>query len=44
MGGEFAVSNMHVLRSAQGMRLRGSIANQIKDLPDGATVEIRVTK
>jgi hypothetical protein len=43
-GGEFAVSNMYVLDAVQGMRLRASIATQIRDLPDGATIEFHVVK
>jgi hypothetical protein len=38
LGGEFSPENLYLLDAAEGMRLRGSLAVQIRDLPDGATV------
>jgi hypothetical protein len=41
-GGEFTVSNLHPVDSVEAMRFRGHVARQIRDLPDGQTVQIRV--
>jgi hypothetical protein len=43
MGGPFTVDNLLPVDAATGMRFRGEIAAQIKDLPDGATVDIQFT-
>lgn len=42
-GGTFTVDNLYALDCSQSMSFRASIANQIKNLPDGATIQIRVT-
>lgn len=42
LGGEFDVGNVHALDRLQGMELRASIARQIRDLPDGAPITLRV--
>ncbi len=42
LGGEFTSKNLHVLEAVKGMRYRASIAVQIRDLPDGASVNLRV--
>jgi hypothetical protein len=42
-GGEFAVRNLAPLDAVAAMRMRGCIAVQIKDLPDGAKIELRIT-
>jgi hypothetical protein len=41
LGGEFSVQNCHLLEAVKGMKYRASIAVQIRDLPDGATVKLR---
>jgi hypothetical protein len=41
-GGEFSVQNLAPLDAVAAMRMRGQIAMQIKDLPDGARIELRV--
>lgn len=41
-GGEYAVDNLYTADSVEGMRFRGDVAVQIRDLPDGAQVEFRV--
>jgi hypothetical protein len=41
LGGDFAVANVHALDAVKGMQFRASIAVQIRDLPDGAKVELR---
>lgn len=42
LGGEFVVENLHAVESVKGMKLRASIAVQIRDLPDGAKVTLQV--
>lgn len=42
LGGEFDVSNVYALDAAEGMRVRGQLAVQIRDLPDGARVRYRI--
>lgn len=42
LGGEFAASNLFAVDAVEGMRLRGDLASQLRDLPDGATVTYRV--
>jgi hypothetical protein len=42
LGGEFTSKNLHALEAVKGMRYRASIAVQIRDLPDGASVNLRV--
>lgn len=38
-GGEFTLENLYLGSSVEGMKFRASIANQIKDLPDGAQIQ-----
>ncbi len=42
IGGEFEVSNLKAEDEIAAMRIRAAIANQIRDLPDGSPVEIRL--
>lgn len=41
-GGSFELENLYVSCSAKGMKFRASIANQIKDLPDGAQIQFHL--
>jgi hypothetical protein len=43
LGGECSIDNLHALDAAQGMRLRGDVAAQIRDLPDGTRVRYDTT-
>jgi hypothetical protein len=43
LGGEYEIDNLYALGSVKAMKLRASIATQIRDLPDGSTVTLRVT-
>lgn len=43
LGGEYDLENLHALDAVRGMRLRGELAIQIRDLPDGASVAYEVT-
>jgi len=44
LGGDFLVENLYPLGSVQGMRLRAELAHQLRDLPDGATVNFTVVE
>jgi hypothetical protein len=37
-GGEFGLSNLEAMEAVKAMRMRGSIATQLVDLPDGASI------
>jgi hypothetical protein len=43
LGGEYVIDNLVALDAAEGMRLRGELARQLEDLPEGAHVVYRVT-
>jgi hypothetical protein len=43
LGGAFEIENLVLLDAAQGMRLRGEVAQQLHDVPDGAQVSFRIT-
>jgi hypothetical protein len=42
LGGDFVIENLYPLYSLVGMQVRGELAVQIRDLPDGAQVTYRV--
>jgi hypothetical protein len=42
LGGDFKLANLKAIDAVIGMKFRASIARQIRDLPDGATVELKV--
>ncbi|QZY97500.1 hypothetical protein K7X52_21165 (plasmid) [Pantoea dispersa] len=42
LGGEFSVKNLRAQQSVTAMRARGSIAVQIRDMPDGGTIKLNV--
>ena len=44
LGGPYSTNNLYSLDSVQGMRLRASIALQIKDVPDGTPAKLRVSR
>ena len=39
-GGKFTVDNLFAVDAVEGMRFRGDIARQIRDLPDGTKIKI----
>lgn len=41
-GGEYEVHNLVCMRDVDAMRARANLANQIRDLPDGAEVRFRI--
>lgn len=44
LGGDFALSNLVAVDAVKGMRARGNLARQIRDLPDGAKIRYEVTQ
>ncbi|HEX4729144.1 MAG TPA: hypothetical protein VH298_15170 [Jatrophihabitans sp.] len=44
LGGKYEVDNLYAMDAARGMRLRGELAVQIRDLPDGATIRYTITE
>ncbi len=42
VGGEFKLDNLYLADAVEGMQFRADIANQIKDLPDGAQIKFKV--
>lgn len=42
LGGDYALENLCAISSVSGMKTRGNLARQIKELPDGAAVEFRI--
>lgn len=43
-GGAFGVDNLYAADAVEGMRARGNLAVQIRDLPDGAKISYRIVK
>jgi hypothetical protein len=41
-GGKYEVENLYPLDEVKGMQFRASIANQIRDLPDGAQITFEI--
>ncbi len=39
VGGQFAIDNLFLLDSVKAMQLRANLAAQIKDLPDGSSIQ-----
>lgn len=42
LGGEFSPANLRAIEAVKGMRFRGDLAVQIRDLPDGAQIDLKV--
>jgi len=42
LGGAYEVSNLYAVDAVQGMRYRGELWEQLRDLPDGAQVRLKV--
>jgi hypothetical protein len=40
-GGEFSIDNLLAMNESKGMEYRADIANQIRELPDGAKIRMR---
>lgn len=41
-GGKFVLDNLYLGDAVEGMKFRAEIANQIKNLPDGAKIKLKV--
>ena len=44
LGGQFAIENLYELNDVEGMRFRASIANQLRDCPDGSKVVLNIKR
>ena len=44
LGGEYSVANLYSANAIGGMRFRGHVATQIRDVPDGSTIRLRVVE
>jgi hypothetical protein len=44
LGGKFTVDNLYLLDSVTGMKLRGDLAQQIKNSPDGTKITFKIVK
>ncbi|MBC7351479.1 MAG: SMI1/KNR4 family protein [Thermogutta sp.] len=42
LGGGYEVENLYSVNDVEGMRFRGSLARQIRDVPDGAQIRIKL--
>jgi hypothetical protein len=42
LGGAYTVDNLYAVDAVEGMRLRGHLAREIKDLPDGSSVRFTI--
>lgn len=42
LGGKYEAANVHAVDAVKGMKYRASIAVQIRDLPDGASITLNV--
>ena len=42
LGGEYSIPNIKMAPLAELIRFSGDLANQIKDLPDGAQIQLKV--
>jgi hypothetical protein len=42
MGGEYKADNLFAIEASKGMRYRADIWKQIRDLPDGAPIQLKV--
>jgi hypothetical protein len=40
-GGDYGFENLSVKDAAAAMRIRGPIAQQLRDLPEGSTIRLR---
>jgi len=42
LGGEYAVENLYSVSGVKAMQWQGHLATQLRDFPDGTTIELRV--
>ena len=42
LGGSYSLGNLYAVSNVSGMKTRGNLARQLKDLPDGAQVRFQV--
>lgn len=44
LGGQYAIENLCAMDAIRGMRARGNLARQLKDVPDGAEIEFEIVE
>jgi hypothetical protein len=44
LGGQFSIENLYEFNDVEGMRFRASIANQLRDCPDGSKVVLNIKR
>lgn len=44
LNGQFTIENLYALNDVEGMRFRASIANQLRDCPDGSKVVLNIKR
>lgn len=44
VGGEFSLDNLYLLDAVKAMQLRGSLATQLRDLPNGAELKLEIVE
>jgi hypothetical protein len=42
LGGQYAIENLYAIEAVSGMKARGNLARQIKNLPEGAEVQFQI--
>jgi hypothetical protein len=42
LGGAFALDNLYAANTVESLRYRGDIAGQIRSLPDGTRIRLRI--
>ncbi|MFD1731304.1 hypothetical protein ACFSC4_09890 [Deinococcus malanensis] len=42
LGGKYEVDNLRAVDTVESLRVRGDVARQLRDLPDGTEIELRV--
>lgn len=43
-GGDFNIENLYAINAVRGMKWRGNLACQIKDMPDGSRIEFKIAE
>ena len=43
-GGSYGIDNLYAINSVRGMKSRGNLACQIKNLPDGEKIEFKIVE
>lgn len=44
LGGEYVLENLYLANAVEGMKVRANLALQIRDLPDGSSIEFKIVE